>query len=71
MENLENYLDNIDASVTFYTSIASAIMGCVLLAIGIIMYKRKQGNSTGGWICIGLGVLAILSNVPRILTYIL
>lgn len=71
MSNLDNYFNvSFDPQLLLITSIISIVIGIFLIMFGLLRKKKTQGKSTAAWICIGIGIAAILSNLIQIISRI-
>ena len=57
----------IDTKFILVCAIISLIISILLIVLGLILKKRRQGKSTSGWICIGVGAVGFLYNLVQII----
>lgn len=47
--------------------VLSLIVSLILLVVGLIIKGKSKGKNTAGWICIGIGGVAIITNALQLI----
>lgn len=62
-QRLDNFIDNLFSGMGSGLMVLNGILGIGLIITGIVLMKKKSSKKTAGTVCIGIGVLAIISGV--------
>lgn len=67
MNGITNGIEFLSNGVSPVFTIISLVLGFVILVVGLVLKSRSKEKNTAGWICIGIGVLSIISNVIQLI----
>lgn len=64
-QRFDNLIDNLFSGMGSVLMVLNGALGIGLIITGVILIKKKSRKKTAGIICIGLGVLAIISGIVQ------